>query len=611
MPESVENLGGCVITTSPKSPNCSVIFALKDQNYLLHSKPKDENWTKELCSFAEENFRNGEVVVCNGMLCALFSFFSRHYAVFNYVNSLVSGTASWSTMSIIPSLCVFHNMPDDYNNDRTEKVAHVAVFGEDVVLLFVVLFYGRVVMEVCIFSLRIGADGKPCWRRETGVKGYTFFLGGRNNVAFTTNHEKLQHDCIYLLRSYHEEVLLYTIDMDNQTFSFELIPDEAFMDSNNLCWVVPSRTRKTKKKIGRLSLTIRSIEDDSTTIRMEEENSSDISSQWADLPTELLESLISNLSLVERIYIRAVCKAWSSIPNHLHEAKVWPWLMYCPKKSNQCRFIDPLHGKEYSMDLKFLGSKKITLHFSKDGWVLASSGKNLFVINPFTRKTVKLPCYRLDEETHGLSFSSVPTSPDFVVFGIKGFELVTWSRGKSKWNRKSVSNEVEFDFSFNNPVFFREEVYFLGRIGNLGVFNPKTKKCRILDRPTPILDLLDVLDEYVEDCYLMEIEGELISVFPGNEDIEDSYRVFKLDETEMDWIELHDLGDLTLFIDRRNSIAKRVPFRDCANRIYFPRFDDGDKRGAFYSIETCKYCPRVYGLTEPINCVWIEPNLNP
>ncbi|KAJ3683287.1 hypothetical protein LUZ60_013514 [Juncus effusus] len=283
--------------------------------------------------------------------------------------------------------------------------------------------------------------------------------------------------------------------------------------------------------------------------------------------------------------------------------------MYCPKDASQCMFIDPLYGKEYCMDLKFLGSDRITLHFSKDGWVLVSCGENIFIINPFTRKTIKLPP-RLNRSCHCLSFYSEPTSPDFMVFGIYYFGLFTWSPGETRWNELSgSSNEGEFHDACNNPIFFRGEVYYLGRTGNLAVFNPKTKLRRVLDWPEPFLS--DELARDEEDCYLMEIEGELFSVFPGNEGIEDSFQVFKLDQSEMDWIELHDLGDLTLFIDRRNSIAKRAPLRNCANRIYFPRFDDDNKHGAFYSMETHKYYPKVCGLMEPLNCVWIEPNLKP
>ncbi|KAJ3683286.1 hypothetical protein LUZ60_013513 [Juncus effusus] len=374
-------------------------------------------------------------------------------------------------------------------------------------------------------------------------------------------------------------------------------------------------TRRIKKETGGSSHMIKSIENDATDISKEEENPSDISRQWADIPRDLLELLLSKLSLVDCIYIPTVCKAWSTVPNHLHEAKVCPWLMYYPQDATQCRFIDPLYGKEYCMDLKSLGfdSDKITLHFSKDGWVLLScgSGRNMSIsmTNLFTRKTIKLPPCFLFGQSYGLSFSSIPTSPDFIVYGINFFALFTWRPGDECWSRLSFSiNPGDFHFAYNNPVFFRGEVYCLGMTGNLAVFDVESKECKVLDSPELILS--EVPDRYEENCYLMEFEGELISVFSENEGgKESSFRVFKLDQSEMDWIELDDLGDLTLFVDRRTSIAKRAPWKSCANRIYFPRFDD-DKHGAFYLMETKKYYPKVYGLIEPLNCVWIEPNLN-
>ncbi|KAJ3694785.1 hypothetical protein LUZ60_000162 [Juncus effusus] len=604
MLEPVETLGGCVLTSSPTSPKCIIIFVLKNQNVMLHCRPKDKNWTKVKCNLSQEDFFDGEIVISKANLYARLTSSSRNCLVFTTIESLVTGTASWSSLWLDPYLNTFHNMPDQYLF-RKQIVKHVVVSKEDV-LLVVVLFYGRAVVEVCFFSFQIGEDGKPCWRREKGMNRCVFYLGGKNNMSFSINHDAMQHDCLYILRSYDEKELLYKIDMDDQTSVFKLIPDEVIMDRKNLCWIVPPRTRRIKKEIGTSSHMIRSIE--------EEENSSDISRQWADIPTDLLELLLSKLSLVDCIYIPTVCKSWSCVPNHLQEAKVWPWLMYCLKDSNLCKFIDPLYGKEYSMDLKFLGfdSDKIALHFSKDGWVLVSCGNgnniSISIINPFTRRVVKLPSCSLCSDSHSLSFSSVPTSPDFVVFGITFFALFTWRPGQEKWNDlNGSSNPGNFYFARNNPVFFLGEVYCLGRTGNLAVFDLETMECEVLDWPEPILSEKPAREK--EDCYLMEIEGELISVFP-NGGMEGSFRIFKLDQSEMDWIELDDLRDLTLFIDRRSSIAKRAPWESCANRIYFPRFDDDNKLGAFYSMETKKYYPKVYGLTEPLNCVWIEPNFN-
>ncbi|KAJ3694879.1 hypothetical protein LUZ60_000256 [Juncus effusus] len=446
-----------------------LIFVLKNQNFILHCRPKDQNWTKVKCNISEENFFNGEIVICKGNLYARLSSSSRNYVVFTTLESLVTEIANWSSVWRDPYLNTFHNMPDEYNL-RKQIITHMMVFREEV-LLVMVLFYGRAVMEVCIFSFRIGEDRKPCWRREKGVNHCVFFLGGKNNISFAINHDTMQHDCIYLLRSYDEKELLYKIDIDDQMSIFRLIPHEVIMDRKNLCWILPSRTRRLKKEIGTSSRRIRSIETD---ISKEEENTIEISRQWADIPTDLLELLLSKLSLVDRIYIPTVCKAWSSVPNHSHEAKAWPWLMYCPRDTSQCRFIDPLYGKEYRMDLKFLGfdSDEITLHFSKDGWVLVScgSGTNIFIINPFTRETVKLPPCSVWGRSHSLSFSSVPTSPDFIVFGITCFVLFTWRPGEERWNQLSGwSNPGGFYFACNNPVFFLGEVYCLGRTGNLAV----------------------------------------------------------------------------------------------------------------------------------------------
>lgn len=51
-------------------------------------------------------------------------------------------------------------------------------------------------------------------------------------------------------------------------------------------------------------------------------SSSASSPPWHDLPLDLLELIVSNLSLVDRLRFLAVCKSWSKVSNPVEQANV-------------------------------------------------------------------------------------------------------------------------------------------------------------------------------------------------------------------------------------------------------------------------------------------------
>jgi hypothetical protein len=155
--------------------------------------------------------------------------------------------------------------------------------------------------------------------------------------------------------------------------------------------------------------------------------------------------------------------------------------------------------------------------------------------------------------------------------------------------------------------FFHGEFYCLGQTRALGVFNPDNNTWRILNKPAPVYSEAPLIGS--QYCYLVEFHGELISVFRGN--ISDFVRVFKVDQSKMAWTELNDLGDLTLFLDYRASIARFFPDKSCRNKLYLPRLQDITDGGAFYyCMKSQKHSSDFKSLREQYNCVWLEPNFS-
>jgi F-box domain len=332
------------------------------------------------------------------------------------------------------------------------------------------------------------------------------------------------------------------------------------------------------------------------------------SRSWNDMPSELIELIISKLSVVDCIRLQATCKVWHSLPISLQEVNVWPWLMYFTGDGKYCKFIDPLYGREYVMEMDWLGlDGQVVPHFSKDGWVLVSTESSpLIVINPFTRSAKKLSC---SCSVYGcsVSFSSVPTSPDFRLFRNQFYHIYT-TCGMDSWSNGRSAHQPGRPFRGppSDPFLFRGEYYCLGRTGDLAIYYPDSETWEILDRPAGIHEH----DIKAVWYYLMEMEGELISLFHGMEGLQDPIRVFKLDESRTVWSEIKDLGNLMLFLGRESGIIRPSPFEGCANRIYLPRFDDNSKIGGYYCMKTRGCKPKLSNMTQPFHYVWIEPNFS-
>jgi hypothetical protein len=296
--------------------------------------------------------------------------------------------------------------------------------------------------------------------------------------------------------------------------------------------------------------------------------------------------------------------------------------MHISKQDGTCKMFDPLRCEHYTLQVEVFNTNmdRHVFRSSKDGWVVASAGldnDDIFVINPFTEDIVDLP--DTDCRFHGVTFSSAPASPCSVVFAVcsstNGKSLMETCRPgetETSWSEFLFDREEAppFPVAHNNPIYFRGEFYCLGRKGNLAVFNASDNTWRVLDKPEPIYDELQVFDDDHEGakfCYLVELGEELISVF--TRDAAEPPRVFKLDETSMAWTEVEDIGGAALFVDYRASFGLMSPGAGNGNRIYFQRYSEDGKHAAFYDMETKVYHLTFYGVKEPLNCVWVVPNL--
>ncbi|OVA04480.1 Protein of unknown function DUF295 [Macleaya cordata] len=330
---------------------------------------------------------------------------------------------------------------------------------------------------------------------------------------------------------------------------------------------------------------------------------------WGILNEDIVELIASNLHPVGYIYFRAVCKANRSIIPAVYRRSsstgiiktrnLSPWLVFSIDSDTIYNFVDPMHNNQkYLMNLSelLIGA---SIRFSKCGWLLMSKGrKTLFFYNPFTRATIQLPDLPKAYGFVGMSFSSLPTSSDCVVFGIAHdpwYELSIFiiARGNDFWrSRIFLNNNLEkYMPCINNPVFYDGAFYCLDYNGTLGVFS-------------------------LEDDFIWKVLAKprehFNAVYPRP--LGKSVGIFRLDFSKMVWVKVESLGKLMLFISNTSSLSAIALDSRMENKIYFPRLHG--EGILFYSLETGWYhslgsqhsAKDFYDTKELLNCTWIEPN---
>ncbi|KAL5231835.1 hypothetical protein ABZP36_030611 [Zizania latifolia] len=603
---------------SPENSNCTVIvassFEVEEEQYLLHCHPGGDEWIKLVSPFNDVSFQD-IIINYNKKIYVSASNFNL------IVLDAVDGEIRLQLMGTIDSKdigaqgCGRSRFVESSGDLFYLWIEELGCFGNDGPLT-----------NIAVYCLDFEAMS---WRRVESIgSDRSFLLSGLYGFSFPSMEGMLHGNCVYLVWSCCDSERLFKFCLDDMTISFCQILSQPTKPWCRAFWSVPPSIQSISVvDESTLPNNLPSTElskinqPDGLDMHIEDGRQGNSLMPWDDLPLELIELIASNLSLVDRIRFSAVCKEFSKVSIPIEQAKIWPWLMHMSKQDGTCKLFDPLRCEEYSIQVTPFDTdeERHIFRSSKDGWVFVSAGDDdddIFVINPFTEDIVEPAMFERSYYFNGVSFSSNPMCSDCVFFGIVSSEngnflsVHTWRHGGDDWIEQFLEYDVPFPVGYSNPVMFCGEFYCLGRKGNLGVFDPTSDTWRILDKPESIHAEMDLLrDDHRgrEFCYLVDMEGELVSLFLRN--AASPPRVFKLDKTNMSWVEVDDLGGGALFLDFRSSYGVASPDGGQGNRIYFPRYSD-DRKPAFYDMETKMYCPLLYDLKEPLNCVWVVPNLH-
>ncbi|KAM3392333.1 hypothetical protein ACQJBY_013451 [Aegilops geniculata] len=509
-------------------------------------------------------------------------------------------------------------------------------------------------VRCCIFGDPDVVDLKVfLWNQEDNAWGTvetigdrTFFVG-RCTFAVGAVEAGTQPNCIHVLRKVCDEFVIYTVSLDDMTFGLRIVEGcdgDEDDDEDQVFWTLP--TSFGLKDVQAID-TIDDVSDKVIQRRIEhclgEQEKEDMmmlnaaspeERQWCDLHTDLLRLLVSKISFIDFLHLKAVCKQWNSIESPIQHANALPLLM-TPRlagrtKDDLLEVFDPMSEKKYNIRvniptscLQSQGSQ--LLHFTKNGWVIVSRGGDqmYFLVNPFKNypdggHVIALPLLDI-LGLKGLSFSSMPGSPDFVVLAVGATPdnevifIQTWRIGDKEWKEEILRNvDVPFFMASHSPVFLDDIVYFLDMNGRLGVVDLNVEKMewKVLDKPDQPIRGSDYVYTIrkLNYSYLAEWKGDLVAIIRENGNF-GFIRILKLDRSRMVWTDLEEMEDAAVFWDRSNAlIARPACGRDLCNKVYFPSYTKTDDGGqAYYCLKEQEYHPD-FCAKEPMNAIWFQPN---
>ncbi|KAJ4977405.1 hypothetical protein NE237_002511 [Protea cynaroides] len=335
---------------------------------------------------------------------------------------------------------------------------------------------------------------------------------------------------------------------------------------------------------------------------------------WSELQTELLELIMSRLCIEDLVRLSFVCKTWQCVARSFHVVNQSPWLLFfSPYRDGKFKFFDPSQSKFYFDELPEL--RYVYLHCSKDGWLLFSGSMGMLLFNPFTKLKINLPyCRSFPRSYMRVALSCGATSPNCLVFVIedvdrfRGVSIGICHPGDAQWRTVKYQNTDRALFRCGvDPVFCNGLFYCLSILPDnlVGVFDPKKHTWSILRVPPPNLPPLSF--DQCRAIHLVEFKGELLLVsvsYPAKPFI------FKLDLSEMKWVEMESLNGATVFVSSLSSLSTTDVPRISRNSVYFTKPRCYGKSSYLYSLDDCRYHPSKQQhetSSSQATAVWIEP----
>jgi len=317
---------------------------------------------------------------------------------------------------------------------------------------------------------------------------------------------------------------------------------------------------------------------------------------WVDLPGDVLERILNNLSFADLARCSAVCKQWNSIASTTPHFKSLhlPWLLLSPDRSTTSEtwaLYSPLERRAHRFNVPSASRDSEVLGSCRAGWLLTQNRcKNhkysLHLSNPFTNRTIRLP-RRSFMSFKGVS-SSAPPNCNLVLHNF--CSLAFCRPGDEEWS------PIEIDHSGIRDIAFFKGLLYCATFDHavfVYEFGPQPV-CRNAYTEINRLSIYDACDDehHEETVYLMESAGELLMVIQHSIEVNLAitstvhFGVYRLDLDVLQWVEVRSLGDEALILGTSSINAEKFSaFGFKRNCIYFT--DDDLAGGNDVWLEFC------------------------
>ena len=232
--ESFASLGLCILTSSPISHDCTIIFFGEEDNFLLFCHPGDKEWTKLPVDL--------DVTHVTTML----RYKEKLYVVLlNSIEIIDMASLSTGASTTYVKTTSMDNTPAHFFSFGIGRLGHLVESCGD--LFFVrTCFPGttQTVIDLDIFKLE-ETEIENDWVRVESIGDCAFFLDshGKGGQSFRAKDVQMDRNCVYQMLSCYDGKRLYKICLDNQTISFKLLSEKAIQDQyyGSFSWLLPMR----------------------------------------------------------------------------------------------------------------------------------------------------------------------------------------------------------------------------------------------------------------------------------------------------------------------------------------------------------------------------------
>ncbi|KAL3517150.1 hypothetical protein ACH5RR_024052 [Cinchona calisaya] len=509
------------------------------------------------------------------------------------------------------------------------------------------------VIDIVISKLDLS---KMVWNKVVSCPDRAFFLSRGNAISCPVptadDAQRIGNRVFFTL---YEDNSLYSYHIEDKTISISLPCPNISTPWETPLWILPNADQVEIKNhqlnIGQEECRKEEdtqIRDRVSSVEIWEEEKinekittlslaiADADADADDLPSDIFSKISEHLTPFDYMHFRGVGKEFRSVAPpkqwrtlsasvELEKHILSPWLMLPITRTSVSSLVDP-NGlgdkcKKYHLTTPQILENAI-IHCSNYGWLLMSNRRfveelrhcmlSVMLYNPLTKSTICLP--DLIPVNH-FFISSSPNSSDCIVVGFSIYlsQVHLIRPGMTEWIVMELVREYD-GYSYYPthiyPIFLDDSFYFLGEDGTIGVLK--------LEEYYTSLTLHQLKKACTSSSYhenfLVECDGELLSVFVGK--FGQWVQVFKLNqsESEMEWKEVKDLGNYSLYLCEVSTIATESKASEMKNRIYFPRFDG--ESVMYYSLDTGRFHSSesneevsmdYYGSREQRSCCWIEP----